>query len=264
MSEEIHTLMPGEVAGGTLLTSDEQSTNAPAVAADVDAGGKKKRSRPVKSRALNKKSLSNIQALEQQCRQMALPLFFNDTAPVRSIGFTSAIDGEGKSFLSMVMAKTIAEVSPVPVTLLECNWQHPTLHEYYDLPAQPGLAEWLRGECDKSAIRQRINYNLTVIPAGNGRQDALGLLQQLRQKGLVDTLAVASELFIVDLPATLTTHYGVSAASIVDALFVVVRAGVTPESMIRRTYKQLANLPLQGLVLNQAKSRIPRWLGQFL
>src|SRR6266700_5665333 len=260
MSEEMQTLMTEDVAGETLPTSDEQSLNGPSLPPEVASGGKKKQPRPVRSRALNKKSLANVQSLEQQCRQMALPLFFHDTAPVRSIGFTSAIDGEGKSFLSTVTAKAISEVSPIPVTLLECNWQHATLHEYYDLPSQPGLAEWLRGECDKSAIRHRINHNLTVIPAGNGRQDALGLLQQLRRKGLVDSLATANELFIVDLPTLLTSHYGVAAAGVVDALFVVVRAGVTPESIIKQAYTQLTNLPLQGVVLNQVKSRIPRWL----
>src|SRR6266566_7851781 len=87
--------------------------------------------RAAETKSANKGRTSKISALENQCRQLVLSLYFRETAPVRSIGFTSSIDGEGKSFLSAVTAKAISEVSPIPVTLLECNWQHATLHEYY-------------------------------------------------------------------------------------------------------------------------------------
>jgi Mrp family chromosome partitioning ATPase len=215
-------------------------------------------------KSANKGSMSTARILENQCRQLAISVFFHQTAPVRSIGFTSSIDGEGKSFLSAVTAKALAEVSSTPVALVECNWHHATQHEYYDLPSKPGLAEWLRGECNKAAIRHQINHNLTVIPAGDGQQDAIRLLQQISRKGLIDSLALSNELLIVDLPAIITTHYGLLAASVVEALFIVVHAGVTPEPMITKTCTQLMNLPVQGFVLNQVESSIPGWIRQIL
>lgn len=202
--------------------------------------------------------------LEERCRQLCLSTFFREQAPVRSLGFTSSIGGEGKSLLSLVTAQVLARDSTTPVTLLECNWEHPSLHEYFGLPSTPGLAEWLGEECDETDIRYVVDHNLTVIPAGNGRRDAVKLLQRVRQKGLLGTLSCSSELLIVDLPAIVTTGYGATAASLVESLIVVVRAGVTPASMLAEACAQLKDLAVEGVLLNQVQSRIPGWIRQVL
>src|SRR5207245_10807331 len=113
---------------------------------------------------------------------------FQEHSTTRSLGFTSAMNGEGKSFLSMVTANVLANDSSSPVVLMECNWEHPGIHEYYNLPVAPGLAEWLRHECRLEDVRYQVHENLTVIPAGRGKNDAVRLLQQMQQQGLIATL----------------------------------------------------------------------------
>lgn len=202
--------------------------------------------------------------VREQCRQLYLSVFFREQASVRSLGFTSAIGGEGKSFVALITASGLANDSDDPVILLECNWEHPYLHDYFGLPSVPGLAEWLREECSDSAIRHQISHNLTVIPAGNGKQDAVKLLQQARRKGLVNMLARANERLIVDLPAIMTVGYGRLAASLVESLLVVVHAGVTQDALIADTLKRIEALPVEGVILNQLESRIPGWIRQIL
>jgi MinD-like ATPase involved in chromosome partitioning or flagellar assembly len=158
----------------------------------------------------------------------------------------------------------LAKDSGNPIVLIELNWDHPGIYEHFRLPSTNGLAEWLRGECDESAIRYQVSSNLTVIPAGNGKQDAVKLLQQMRKQGVVDAMTHNNELLIVDLPAIVTTAYGSLAASLVESLIIVVRAGATPEAMVTETCIQLKELPVHGVILNQAQSRIPRWLQQIL
>src|SRR4051794_41157086 len=41
---------------------------------------------------------ADVYILREQCRQLCLSLFFREHAPVRSLGFTSSLNGEGKSF----------------------------------------------------------------------------------------------------------------------------------------------------------------------
>lgn len=202
--------------------------------------------------------------LQERCRQVSLSAFFREAAPVRSLGLTSSISGEGKSFLAMVMARVLAKDSSNPVILLECNWEHPSLHKYYGLAAVPGLAEWLRGECSQTHIRHQVDDNLTVIPAGDGEQDEVKLLQQIRQIGLLQMFARSNELLIVDLPALVTTGYGAIAASLVDELILVVRAGVTPDALVQEACEELKDLPVLGVILNQLESRIPRWIRALL
>jgi protein-tyrosine kinase len=202
----------------------------------------------------------DAQVVQEQCRRLCLSVFLREHAPARSLGFTSSLGGEGKTFLAMVTASVLVDDSYKPVTLLECNWEHPCLHEHFGFAQTPGLAEWLRGESDKASILHQIRPNLTVIPAGNGRQDAMRLLQYIRQQGLSDLLALSSELLVVDLPAIAPAAYGLLAASLVESLVVVVHAGVTSDILVAETCMQIKNLPVEGVILNQIESRIPRWL----
>src|SRR5579884_1196113 len=213
---------------------------------------------------IEKRDIERAQLFQEQCRQVCLSVFFRENTPVRSLGFTSSIGGEGKSFLSLVAAKVLANDSFQPVVLVDCNWHHPSLHEAFRCPLRPGLAEWLRGECQELPIRHQVGSNLTFIPAGSGKQDVVKLLQRIREKGLLNLLAHRGELLIVDLPAIMTTAYGSLAASLVESLILVVQAGVTPEDLLAEAYKQVKDLPVRGVLLNQLESRIPSWIRQLL
>jgi Mrp family chromosome partitioning ATPase len=221
----------------------------------------KKKPQPAQS---NKQDKTNANMLEESCRQLCLSLFFREHAPVRSLGFTSSIDGEGKSFLALVTAQMLAHDSSEPITLIECNWEHPTLHERFGIPSTPGLADWLRGTCNEDDIRYRVDDNLTVIPAGYGSQDAVKLLKQIRQYSFLKIFEHSNGLFIVELPPIISTGYGSLAAGLLESIVIVVRAQVTPDSMVAKTCAQLNDLPVHGIILNQGESRIPRWIRQLL
>jgi hypothetical protein len=51
----------------------------------------------------------------------------------------------------------------------------------------------------------------------------------------------------------ITCSYSAFAASMVDALALVVRAGVTPDNLVADACGSLDNLPVQGLILNQVR-----------
>jgi Mrp family chromosome partitioning ATPase len=205
-----------------------------------------------------------VQELRTRCKQLGVSLFFQDEAAVRSLGFTSAIGGEGKSFLARLMAEVMAENSSVPITLLECNWENPTLSSIYNLPLAPGLSEWLCGQCPLEAIRRQVGRSLTIIPAGNSTFNATQLLRTFQQKGVHSVLANPNEVLIIDLPATVTTAYGPFAAQLADALILVVRMGVTPESFVLEARHYLKDSHMYGVIFNQVASRIPHWLRRIL
>lgn len=196
-----------------------------------------------------------VQLIEELCRSFCLSLFFRQQEPVRSLGITSSVAGEGKSFVATMIAHVLANDSPLPVLLVECNWENASLHNYFGFPPTPGLAEWLRGECREADIRYRVSENLTIIRAGNGRQHAVRMLQQIAGRGFVGSLARGNENLIIDLPPIITTSYGLFAAGMVEALALVVRSGVTPDHLVADACAFLKTLPLQGLILNQVPYR---------
>ncbi len=217
-----------------------------------------------KQALLRQHNLVQTNLLLDRCKQLGLTLFMDDRVTIHSLGITSAIEGEGKTFLSLMMAKALAEEGFAPITLLECNWEHPCLHEYFNIEPTPGLAEWVRGECDETEIRRQISSNLAIIPAGNGQDDAVRILRQLRDQGIQQSLNSSSDILIIDLPAVLTAAYGSLAASLPEALLLVTQAAMTPAPLVAEAMKQLADLPIKSIILNQVKSKIPRWIRQLL
>ncbi len=212
----------------------------------------------------SKKVAEEASMLRIRCKQICVSTFLRGHSPVRSLGFTSAIHGEGKSFLARLAAEVMAEDESTPVTLLECNWEHPSLDTAFHLAPGPGLAEWLSGYCDLAAIRRQVSRNLTVIPAGDSKDNPVGLLRAFQRRGALKALTQPNELLIVDLPSIMTTAYGQLAAELVDSVILVVRMGVTPESFVTDTKHLLENLPVQGIVFNQVASRVPKWLRRLL
>ncbi len=223
-----------------------------------------KKGKPQKVNEKVKQDAVLVQTIREQCRQLCVSLFFREQAPIHSLGFTSSLRGEGKSFLALLAASELAKDSSEPVTLLECNWENPYFHSHFGFAPTPGLAEWLRGECSEMAIRQHVGDNLTVIPAGNGHRDAVKLLQHIQQKKLLNIFGCSGELLVVDLPPIMTSAYGVLAANNVETLVVVVRAGVTPGALVAETCAQLRDASVHGLLLNQVQSQVPRWIRQLM
>src|SRR5437762_4190301 len=211
-----------------------------------------------------KRQLDAKDVLRARCRQLGVSVFFQENTSVRSLGFTSAIPGEGKTFLAKLTAEVMAEENDVPVTLIECNWEHPTLSEAYNLTPGPGLSDLLLGRCPLGAVRRQVRKNLTVIPAGDDVSSAAKLLRELQQKGVYNLMSSPDEVLILDLPATTTTAYGPLAAHLADALILVVRMGVTPEPFVAEACNYLKYLPVQGIILIQVLSRIPSWLRRIL
>ncbi len=127
--------------------TDTKAMTLPIVA-EVQPAAKKEAKSLQKSSSPSKRTLEEAQMLRIRCKQLCVSTFFQEHTPVHSLGFTSAISGEGKSFLARIAAEAMAEDDSVPVTLLECNWENPSFNTAFDLPQGPGLAEWLHEDCN--------------------------------------------------------------------------------------------------------------------
>ena len=202
--------------------------------------------------------------LQRQCLKLGVSIFSGSRTHVRSLGFTSAIAGEGKTFLASATASALAKQAKRPVVLVDCNWDNPSLHSLYDLPDSPGLAEWARGECDLDQVRHEVAPNLTVIPAGVAFGDAINVTAKIASHGIASVLSGANEVLVADMPPVLTSTYASQLAQELDAVTVVVRAGATWDSFVAEAYQELENAQIEGVILNATHSHIPRWIQRLL
>lgn len=205
-----------------------------------------------------------IERLQTDFLRVCLPLFFAEQKPVRSLGITSAIAGEGKTLSALLICHAVAAQAQRPTVLIECDWEHPTLSRDLNLLTKPGLADWLRDSADISTIRHDLAPNLTFIPAGRGGPDTVAALAERERTAMYESLALPGQIVIMDLPSVLGSYYGVIAARLVEALLLVVRAGSTPAPLVARASDELKGLPVEGVILNQAQTSVPQWLQNLL
>jgi succinoglycan biosynthesis transport protein ExoP len=198
-------------------------------------------------------------------RRIYLSLQPNNNPDVMpTIGVTSATDGEGKSTIALGIASAMAADLDSPIVLVELNLSRPAIYKSLGIPAQPGLSEYLRSECALPDALRQITENFFVLPAGDCRNDPARLIRLLTRANLLPRLYNSGAMLVLDLPSVLTASYGVLASSMADAVVMVVRAGHTPEKMVKDAIGRLEESTLRGIILNAARPTLPTWLGGYI
>ena len=83
----------------------------------------------------------------EQFKKLRTGILFPTTGkPPRSILVTSAVPGEGKSFVAANLAVSMAQNIDKHVLLMDCDLRLPTIHTLFGLERGPGLSEYLSGD----------------------------------------------------------------------------------------------------------------------
>jgi len=187
------------------------------------------------------------------------------------LGFTSALSGEGVTFISHTVAAVIAHDFRNRVCVIDLNWGDKTrptrrrsragrskVEEQDD--SVPGLADALRRDVPiREAIRETDDPRLTVVSAGVAteregqvfaRSDELALIIRVLERH--------NDHLIFDLPPVLSSSATPLLARQAEAVGLVVRYGVTTEAQVRSAFERLGAVPSAGVVLNRSTSKIPR------
>ena len=160
-------------------------------------------------------------------------------AELRTIGFTSAVFGEGTSTVALGTSLSLAALGPAPVLLVDANWLQPSLTSDAGASSARGLAEVLRGEAELDEVAVPTGRpGLTFLAAGDTTEarPPLGALPSFLERALTRFGSI-----VVDLPPTLVGEPMVLPwAASIQQLFIVVRSGVTPISVARRAVDQIS------------------------
>lgn len=180
-----------------------------------------------------------------------------DVLGLHSVGFTSAIRGEGASTIAVGTALALATLRRGPVLVVDANWIQPSLTTDAGLAGAPGLADHIAGHIDlDSAIRPASQSGTAFLPIGD-RAAARPRLREL-------TTLLARRDFcatIVDLPAILVGEpFVLPWASLLDRLFVVLREAATPLPLARQAIARVSLATPPDIVLNRGQAQIPRIL----
>jgi capsular exopolysaccharide synthesis family protein len=188
----------------------------------------------------------------EQFRTLRSRLYhLRETAPLKRILVTSALAGEGKTFVATNLAQAIAREKERKVLLIDGDLRSPALHKPLGAPTTPGLSDYLRGNAsDPEIIQHGQEGNLCLIAAGSSGSDPSELLSNGMFDKLLDRLAPLFDWVIIDSPPCLPVADANVLAGFCDGVLLVVRARSTPSAAADRARKELQKRKVVGVVMN--------------
>jgi capsular exopolysaccharide synthesis family protein len=173
----------------------------------------------------------------------------------RTIVITSAVPGEGKSTVAVNLAITMA-FSGSRVLLIDADMRKGTVHEYFQIGDQPGLADVLTG--DKrwdEVIHESHVPKLSVMPRGNFPPNP-GELLLTSADTLLREVYQHFDFVLFDSAPVLAADDTASLAPKVDGTLFVIRAGYTSARLGRNALELLyqRQVNVMGIVFNSVEA----------
>ena len=178
----------------------------------------------------------------------------------QSIMVTSALPGEGKSFMAGNLAVSLAQSINDYVLLADCDIRKPTIHRNFGIPDAEGLSDHLSRDIPlTSLLRKTALDKLTILPGGNAVGNPGELLSSQKMSKLLDELKsrYSDRYVIIDSPPpSLTSETNVIARQ-VDAILLVVKYRSTPRKLLADLTEKLGKEKILGAVMNMCDFKSP-------
>ncbi len=177
-----------------------------------------------------------------------------DKKPLRTVLVTSALPGEGKTFVAANLTQVMVRQHERRAILIDSDLRRSQLYLALGAPATPGLSDFLRGEADEFAVIQRGPAdNLFFIPGGTAVTNPVELLANGRLKNLLERLAPIFDWVILDSPPAIPVSDASLLADMCDGVLMVVQAAVTPFDLAQKARDGFREKRLLGVVLNRVE-----------
>jgi protein-tyrosine kinase len=187
-------------------------------------------------------------------------------APLKTILVSSGMPAEGKTFVAANLALSLARNAVNNILLIDGDLRRGTLHNLLGAPNAPGLAEYLAGAADLTAIMQQCATTekanagaassisrVTFIPSGVYNDGSSELVASHRMENLVAILSPHFDWIVIDSPPVLAVTDAVELARAADAVLLVARGANTSFEVAQRAQSAFCTSRILGFVLNAVK-----------
>jgi protein-tyrosine kinase len=176
--------------------------------------------------------------------------------PLRTLLVTSALPGEGKTFVTSNLAQSLVRQRERRTLIIDADLRLSSLHVPLGAESSPGLSDYLLGELDEFEVMQRgRDENLFLIPGGKSIANPTELLANGKFEKLIERMSTVFDWILIDSPPTIPVSDSSIIAKFADGVLMVVRAGSTPYDLAQRACETFNDRPLLGAVLNRAEPR---------
>jgi Mrp family chromosome partitioning ATPase len=187
----------------------------------------------------------------EQVRTLATRLRSMDGSErVNRIGLMSAVGGEGKTTLAIMLSLILAEQPEERVLLVDCDLRHRDVESALGLRPAAGLSDWLRQPTPEVPLRRLGRNGPFFLSAGRPFSRPWELVSSPHVGTLLDAAASKFRYVIVDMPAEGPVADASKIQEHLDGILLVVRARTAPRDAILSTVEHLQEEKLLGVLFN--------------
>ena len=169
----------------------------------------------------------------------------------------SSLPGEGKTFVSINLALSIANELDKSVLLIDADVEKPSISKQLGIKQYPGLIEYLENEqVTFSDILLKTDLpNLNVIPAGKRHKYSTELLSSQRMYLFAEEVSrrYKDRIVVFDSPPLLVATQAQILAELVGQVVLVIAAEETPQNVVNESVAKLTKCDVVMTLLNKTK-----------
>ncbi len=166
---------------------------------------------------------------------------------------SSPLPSDGKSFVSLHLARTLAENPENRTLLIDADMRRPTIINSLKPKPSNGFAEVLHGRIsvDRAIIRPK-NSRLAILPTTMASKEPATLLSSSAFRNMMKRLRASFDKIVVDTPPLALFPDADIIGAHADGMVLVVRSDATPVKAVRRAMESIHSSRVIGAVLNGA------------
>ncbi len=180
-------------------------------------------------------------------------LFTGRAGGYRSIIFTSAVPGEGKSFCASNYAVALA-LQGHTTLLIDADLRLPSIGAaFLGKEISPGLGDLLSGDADLAAVTHPTDIeNLSVLPAGSRVSLPAELLGRADLPALIASALTRFDRVVIDTAPVHAVSETLLITPHAESVCLVVLAGKTPAAAVKRAFEKVrgSGANIVGFILN--------------
>ena len=169
---------------------------------------------------------------------------------------TSADQGVGKTLTAINLAVSISQEVHHTVLLVDANLRAPSVHKYFGLDGERGLADYLLDEAQLPELLVNPGIeDLVILPGGKSLANSAELLGASKTESMVKEMKgrYPERFIIFDSPSLLSCADALVSSRFMDGILLVVEAEKTPEKDLKQAMDLLKERNIIGTVLNKAR-----------
>jgi len=174
---------------------------------------------------------------------------------LNSLLITSSGPNEGKSTTLANLAVTMAQIEQ-RVIMVDCDLRRPSLHELFGLSNDSGLTNMMLNEqvMENPPLQKTAVDGLRLLTSGPLPPRPSDLLGSKRMTSVISLLGQEADILLLDAPPIMAATDALVLATRVDAVLIVVSAGMTKREQAQQAIERLnrVNAHVIGSVLNNA------------